>query len=377
MQIARQVISATLLLGLAFMTLRDGASSRAADGPKGKRLSVTVSKPIEREITDSFEFVGRVGAATKVEVRPRLSGGLTSIRFRDGQLVKQGDMLFEIDSRKQQLALEAAFAQVAVAKAALRSVMVDYNRLEQLVAKQVASREELEGAGAKRLKAEAEVKLAEVAAEQAKLELSFTRLTSPITGRIGRAQISVGNIVDSNSKLATIVSLDPMYLYIDMNPAVVAQIRGAGGLAGITARIGLEGEQGYSHQGAIDFVDNHVDPNTGAVLVRAAVPDREQRFMDGAHARVQILSGKPYRAFLINPDALKFDKRPYIFVVNEKNEAERREVEPVREVEGLIAIRRGLTDSDQVVVGGKLSVLREGMEVQTTVVPTEVKTGTP
>lgn len=375
MQITRLMISATLLLGLT--TIRDGNASRADDGPKGKRFSVTVSKPIVREITDSSEFVGHVSAATKVEVRPRLNGALTSIQFRDGQLVKQGEVLFEMDSRRQQLALELAFAQVAVAKASLRAVMLDYNRLEQLVAKHVVSRDELEGAGAKRAKAEAEVKLAEIAAEQAKLELSFTRLVSPISGRIGRAQVSVGNMVNSGSSLATIVSLDPMYVYVEVPPAGLVQVRGSGGVLGVAAGIGLEGQEGYPHQGAIDFVDNHVDPRTGAVQVRVAVADREQQLIDGAQARVRITNGKPYRALLINPNALKFDKRPYVFIANEKNEVERRDVEPIREVDGLIAIRKGLMESDQVILEGKLSGLRDGTDVETNVVPAEVKTGTP
>jgi multidrug efflux system membrane fusion protein len=245
------------------------------------------------------------------------------------------------------------------------------------VAKNVVSRDELEGAAAKRAKAEAELKMAEIAAEQAKLELSYTRLVSPISGRIGRAQVSVGNMVNSNTVLATIVSLDPMYVYIEMNPAVLTQIRGSGSVAGVTAGVGLEGQEGYPQQGTIDFVDNHVDPRTGAVQVRVAVADREQRLMDGAQARVKISKGRPYRALLINPNAMKFDKKSYVFVANERNVVERRDVEPMSEVDGLIAIRKGLTESDQVIVRGTLSGLRDGMEVETTVAPMEDKNGTP
>jgi RND family efflux transporter MFP subunit len=371
---------------------------------------VTVSQPLVREVTDYDEYDGRIAAIPKVDVRARVRGHLMKVNFQDGQLVKKGDLLYEIDPRPYQAALDAAKAQETAADAGLQFARAEYNRMRMLVAKQAASREDLDSWVAKQATARGDLLKARAAVEQAQLDLDFCRVTSPISGMIGRTLVDVGNLVNAGggeTLLTTIVAEDPIYVYFDVDERSLLRYMRAGllvqavialGVASPGAPapllpqaltpsqvgawrslsqkefktpvyVGLDGEDGYPHKGLLDFGDNVVNPKTGTILVRGFLPNTGGLLGDGMRARVRVPVSPPHEVLLITERAVGTEQgQKFVYVVGAGDVAERRDVTPGRPHDGLVEVPAGLKPDDWVVVNGTQRV-RDGEKVKPRHVP--------
>ncbi len=343
---------------------------------------VSVSQPLVLDVPDEVPYDGRIDAVKTDEVRSRVRGHLEKVCFRDGQIVNPGDLLFEIDPRPYQAALDAAEAKVAAADAALDLATKEYKRTATLARTNAASREEVDVwigkqgvAKAERLKALADV-------EQAKLDLGYAKITAPIAGKAGRALVTEGNLVNAGggeTLLTTITTVDPMYVYFDVDERALlryrTQYRKEKDLKPgepeppikdleIPIKVGLEGETGFPHEGTIDFADNHVNPATGTIQVRGVLPNADRKLDAGMRARVLVSVGAPRKSLLITERAVGTDQtRRFVYVVNDQKVAERRDVTLGRLWEGLQVVTNGLKPGDEVVVNG-IQRVRDGAKVE-------------
>jgi RND family efflux transporter MFP subunit len=336
---------------------------------------VMVSQPVEREITDYYEYTGRTAAVEAVEVRARVSGYLVKVNFREGAVVKKGDLLFQIDPRPFQAVLEEAKGQVAQWEAKLARAEADVVRDERLLPKGAASQKDLDAAIADRGEARAAIQSARGAVDRAALELEFTRVTAPISGRISRYLLTEGNLVTMNSTLlTTIVSIDPMYAYFDVDERAVLHVRqliregkvrsprdsdGA-----VPVLLGLANEMGYPHRGTVDFVDNQVNPQTGTVRLRGVFANEPEVLLPGYFARVRLLIGQTHQALLVTERAIDTDQgQKILYVVNDKNEVVSRPISVGALYDGLRVIEEGIKPGERVIVNGLLQV-RPGVTVE-------------
>ena len=331
--------------------------------------AVTVSSPVEREVVDYDAYEGRIAAIQSVEVRARVRGHLVKVSFQDGQMVKEGDPLFEIDPRPYKASLDAAEAQKASAEASLALAKAEYDRAYGLVRKNAASREELDVWTAKQATATAERQKALAAVEQAKLDLEYTKIAAPINGKISRSLVDVGNLVNAGggeTLLTTITSVDPMYVYFNVDERSLLRYRRAFHKdkaekdtevpikdLKIPIEVALEGERGYPHEGVIDFADNRVDPGTGTFQVRGVLPNPRRLLDAGMRARVRVPVSDKYKALLVTDRAIATDQNvKYLYVVDANNVAKRRDVQLGRMIDDLRVIEKGLNPGDQVIING-------------------------
>jgi multidrug efflux system membrane fusion protein len=343
--------------------------------------AVTVSQPVVREIIDRDVYEGRIAAAETVEVRAKVRGYLVQVNFKDGQIVKAGDLLFEIDPQPYKVTLEGAEAVKLAAEAALKYARAEYIRVQSLAAKsRAATAEEVEVWAAKQVVAQGELAKAQAAVDQAKLNLDFTQVKSRITGKVSRAQVTVGNLVNTGggeTLLTTVVSVDPMYVYFDVDERSLQRYRkdfskgkpGEGGKRPpikelkIPVEVGLEGDEGYPHHGFLDFADNQVSPSTGTILVRGELPNKRQELDAGMRARVRIPVSSPHEVLMVTERAVGNDQgRKFLYVVNDQDVVERRDVRLGRVVDGLQVIEGGLRKEDRVIVNG-IQRVRDAMKV--------------
>jgi RND family efflux transporter MFP subunit len=341
---------------------------------------VSVSQPLVREVIDNDDYEGRIAAVEMVEVRARVRGHLVKVNFQDGQIVKEGDLLFEIDPRPYQAALDAAEAQVAAADAALELARKEYTRATSLLRSNAASREEVDVWTGKQAVAKAEQLKAQAAVKDAKLNLEFTKVVAPIPGKASRAQVTVGNLVNAGggeTLLTTITSVDPMYVYFDVDERSLSRYRqhfrkppkegepepSVKDLR-IPVYVGVEGEDGFPHTGVLDFADNRVNPSTGTIQVRGVLSNAKRILDAGMRARVRVPVSDPHKAVLVTERAVGTDQSlKFVYVVNDQNVAERRDVKLGRLSDGLQVIREGLKPGEWVVVNG-IQRVRDGAKVE-------------
>ncbi|MEW6251129.1 MAG: efflux RND transporter periplasmic adaptor subunit [Planctomycetota bacterium] len=328
---------------------------------------VTVSQTVSREITDAGTFTGRTEAVETVDVRARVTGYLTEVKFTDGQVVNKGDLLFQIDPRPFDAALENAKGQKAQWEAKLARGKADVERYEKLVPTGAATAQDLDKARADVGEAVAAIQSAEAAIDRAELDLEFARITAPISGRISRAQITAGNLVrGDNELLTTIVALDPIYVYFDVSERDLLQFQARGRAARTSAtqpdvralkipvQLGLASEPGYPHEGVLDFADNRVNPATGTIRVRGTFDNSQRIFSPGLFARVRVPISDPYQAVLVAERAIGIDQGVrYVLTLDDKNVVKQQFVElgPLQD-DGLRVITSGLKPEDWVVVNG-------------------------
>jgi len=339
---------------------------------------VMVSPPVEREITDYYEYTGRTAAVKAVEVRARVSGYLVTVNFGEGFVVKKGDLLFQIDPRPFQAVLDEAKGQVAQWEAKLARAEADVARDERLLPKGAASQKDLDQAVADRGEARAAIQSARAAVDRAALDLEFTHVTAPISGRISRHLIDEGNLVTMNSTLlTTIVSTDPMYAYFDVDERAVLDVRqliregkarNARNSEEVTVLLGLANETGFPHQGTINFLDNQVNPQTGTLRLRGVFPNPNDNKLEvllpGYFARVRLLIGRSHRALLVTDRAIDTDQgQKIVYVVNDKNEVISRPISLGTLHDGLRVIEEGVKPSERIIVNGLLQV-RPGITVE-------------
>jgi multidrug efflux system membrane fusion protein len=339
---------------------------------------VNVATVISKEVTEWDEFNGRFVAVESVQIRPRVSGYITRIAFDEGAEVNKGDLLIEIDDREYRAALARAEAELIRAKARANKAEREVERGRKLVAARAMSGEEWDAKNAELDQARADVAAMQAAAAQARLNVDFSRVTAPIDGRVGAAEITVGNLVDPSAVLTSMVSLDPIYVvfegdertFLRYQDLIRAGARPSARGAGNPVRVGLTDEDGFPHRGTLDFVNNQLDPGTGTILVRAVLSNAERRFTPGLFARVQLVGSAAHAALLIHDQAVMTDQdRKYVYVVGEGDTAMRKDVVLGSAVDGLRIVESGLAAGDKVVVNGMKKIFFPGAPLKPIEVP--------
>lgn len=351
---------------------RNEAATKSDPGAAVAPPQVTVAQVISRSVNDFDEFTGRFEAIDRVEVRPRVSGYISSVNFTEGSEVKKGDVLFVIDPRPYAAELKHAQAQLAQAKSALTLAKSEKARAVNLLAQHAISQEEYDTRASGDEQAEANVELAQAALDTAQLNMEWTRVTAPISGRISRADVTVGNLVNNGQTvLTTLVSLDPIYVRFDgdeqayLRYVKLAKDRAAAGEKDKPnpVLVGLADEAGFPHAGVMVFLDNEVDPQTGTIRTRARLDNHDRAFTPGLFARVRLLGDQKYDALLINDSAVGTDQTvKYVLVVGADNKVEYRPVKLGPIIDGLRVVREGLKPTDTIVVNG-LQRVRPGSPV--------------
>jgi membrane fusion protein, multidrug efflux system len=328
-----------------------GAHANVAQVPAA--TPVSVAAVLQREIVDYHEFGGRIEAIERVELRPRVSGYVEAVNFREGSQVRKGQLLFVIDPRPYAAALKRMRAELLRAQSSLRQMQTERERAVKLLALHALSQEEFDARTAGSEKAEADVQVAQAAVDTAALDLSFTQVRAPITGVAGRAEITAGNYVTSGETvLARLVSMDPVYVRFEGDEAAyLRQAKNARKPQAVW--VGFASEEGHPHEGALVFTDNELDTATGTISARAKLNNHEHLFAPGMFARVKLGDGASYAALLISDSAIGTDQnRRFVFVVTPKNIVEYRAVELGPIFEGLRVVRSGLKPGENIVVNG-------------------------
>src|SRR5262249_42719680 len=340
-------------------------------------IPVTVSRPVERDVTDYADFTGRTAAVDSVEVRARVWGYLDKVNFKEGALVKAGDVLFEIDPRTYRAALTQAEGNLAAMQARVRRLDADLARARRALEVRAASTEDYDRIEGDRGEAVGSVEALRGTVQQAKLDLEYTKVLAPVSGRVSRYVVTEGNLIQSGQNgngtlLTTLVSVDPMYAYFDVDEHTALRVRKLvregksdsprdGGYPGW---LGLANEEGYPHRGTINFADNQVNPKTGTIRVRGVFPNKEQVLLPGLFARVRTPIGRLHKALLVSDRALDTDQgQKILYVVNEKNEVVSRPVRLGVLHDGLREITDGLKPGERVIVNG-LQRVQPGMTVE-------------
>jgi RND family efflux transporter MFP subunit len=371
----RATFPALAALASACLAVAGCAQSPPEGGPMPPP-AVTVSRPVQREVTDHGNFTGRTAAVESVKVRARVWGYLHKINFTEGALVSKDDVLFEIDPTTYQTAVDQAKARLALAEAQLAQSTTEADRNAALRTRGGVSQEDLERAMTARSTAAASVDSARADLKRAQIDLEFTKVRSPISGVVSRALVTVGNLVQSGEMggtvLTTVVSVDPMYAYFDVDDLTYKQVKDlvpAGRYkpapeALPPVELGLAGEKGYPHRGVIDFVDNQVDPGTGTLRVRGVFRNTDGGLTPGLFARVRVPLGKAHPALLVSDRAVDTDQgRKVMYVVNSENVAEKRDVSLGKLHGGLREIESGVRPGERVIVDG-LQRVRDGAPVE-------------
>jgi RND family efflux transporter MFP subunit len=359
-----------------FLLSACGQSQPPAGGPPAAP-AVTVAKPIERGITDQDEYVGRFVPVDSVEIRARVSGYLDQIHFRDGQTVKQGDLLFTIDKRSFQNAVAQTQGTLAQAKANLAFTTADLERAKQLVRDRTITEQAFDQRTQAFRAASASVASNEAAVRQAELDLEFTELRAPVAGRIGDRRVSPGNLVaggagSTTTMLATIVSLDPIRFEFTMDEASYLryerfsssgkEVTGRDG--GVMVGLKLLDEKTFERRGYMDFVDNVVDRSTGTIRGRAVFSNPNDVLTPGMFGRIRVPGSPTYNALLLPDAAIGTEQiRKFVLVVGDDNAAVQKYVTlgPLSD-DNLRIIKDGITATDRVIVNGLMRV-RPGQKV--------------
>ena len=363
-------------LFVSLLTLAGCNSDQASSSGQPPPPEVGVAQVLSKTVQQWDEFTGHVSAIDTVELRPRASGYVQRVAYKEGQEVKQGDLMFQIDPRPYRAALDSAQAQLARARVAKQLEMVRNKRAQSLIDDDAISREELDLRRAAQAQSTADVLAAEAAVATAKLNLSFTEVRAPISGRASRALVTVGNLATADETLlTTVVSQDPIYVYFDADENSYLRYkeqerRSERSAQDNAVHVGLANENGYPHAGTVDFLDNQVNPSLGTVRARAVLPNPDRIFTPGLYARVQFVSGQKATALLIDDKAVLTDQdRKYVYVVDKDGKAQRKDIVLGRMVEGLRAVQSGLSADDKVVVVGVQKIFYPGMPVMPAEVP--------
>ncbi|MDB5364819.1 MAG: efflux transporter periplasmic adaptor subunit [Rhodospirillales bacterium] len=361
----------TALLASLFLAGCDDPSGQVKPPPP----TVTVAKPLSRVVNDWDEFTGRFEAVDEVELRARVSGYLQSVHFKDGQVVQKGDLLFVIDPRPYEAASRRAEADVAKSEARLGLAGRELGRAQQLLQSGNVSASIGDQRTQQRRDAEADLDGARASLQNAKLNLEFTRVTAPITGRISRKFVSEGNLVGGDnagaSLLTTLVSLDPIHFYFDIDERTYLKntrlhISGLRPIERDTAnpvKIAIADEREFAHDGRMDFIDNRLDRGSGTLRGRALVKNENLLFAPGQFGRVRLMGSAPFAALLIPDEAITNDQsNKIVFVLGPDDVPQPRVVTVAQIFEGYRVVRQGITQDDRIVIAG-LQRVRTGQKV--------------
>ncbi|UZE20874.1 efflux RND transporter periplasmic adaptor subunit [Pseudomonas sp. B21-054] len=359
------------LLSVLVMSACGKTPDTAASMPPAK---VSVAKVLEQPVNEWDEFTGRLEAPETVEIRPRVSGQIDEVAFTEGALVKKGDLLFQIDPRPFQAEVRRLEAQLAQARATATRSENEAQRGERLRLSNAISAELADSRTSAAQEARAAVAAIQAQLDLAKLNLSFTRVTSPISGRVSRADITAGNLVTADvTRLTSVVSTDKVYAYFDADERVFLKYtqlarQGQRGQA-TPVYMGLSNEDGNPHQGQMNFVDNQVNPQTGTIRGRAVFDNKDGAYTPGLYARLKLVGSGTYSAVLINDEAVGTDLgKKFVLVMDAENKPAYRAVELGPKIEGLRIVRSGLSKDDTIIVKG-LQRARPGSPVTPETIP--------
>ena len=370
MQLYKNVVIYAFLIAVGLTGCGERKPAQQAGAPP-----VTVANPTARRITEWDDYTGRFQATEYVELRARVNGYLQSISFTDGQIVKKGDLLFVIDPRPYQATADSAAAALTQAQARLDLANREQVRAAALAKSQNGSVETLDKAVQEQRAATGAVEAAQAELRRAQLDLEFTHITAPVTGRIGRHQVSIGNLIsggEANSTLlTTVVSLDPIYFYFDADQNsylkytrlnLTGQRRSSRDVPN-PVRLALNDEKDFPHQGHMDFVDNQIDLGTGTIRGRAVFDNPDLIFTPGMFARIHLIASPAHDVLMLPDEAIGTDQaRRFVYLVGADNVAQYREVKLGPIVDGLRIVREGISPTDKVIVNG-LQRVRVGSPV--------------
>lgn len=354
---------------LMALALSTGASEAAALPVEMPLPQVPVAEVITRKVAPSAEFTGYLEAAEIVELRPRVGGAIDVVTVPEGRLVRPGELLFQIDPRPFTVTLNSARAQLQQAGALLDQAEVDFKRAEALAPKGTVPRKTLDDAQAIRRQRAAEVEIARAAVAAAELDLSFTRVTAPVAGRVDRVLVTQGNLVAGGNAaaatlLTTIVSTDLLHVYFDIDEATylgfVAQARSSR-TGTLPVQVGLMTDTGFPYAGELDFLGNRVDRGTGTIRARAILKDPDSHLTPGLFARVRLVTAEPAQTVLVDDQAIGVDQgRRYVLVLGAGDKVEYRPIESGPMIAGLRVVSAGLDPAERIIVKG---LVRPGMQV--------------
>lgn len=342
----------------------------------GATPELSVSQPVSRSVIEWDEYTGRFDAVEAVGVRARVSGYLTEVKFTDGEDVKAGDLLFTIDPRPYERALDQAKAQLNQAHVSVSNAKLDVDRGKPLLQRDYISKKAFDDRENLVREAESLVKIGEARVKAAELELSFTQITAPISGRMSRTLVTPGNFVSGggsdtgSTMLTTIVKQDPIYIYFDVSENNALKYRRlsktggkSAGTVGAAVGVGLPDETGFPHDAKLDFLENRLDEGTGTLRARAILANGERLFSPGMFARVRLQGSPEYEALLLPDEAIGTDQATrFVYVVGDDNIPVRRTVELGPLDSGLRIVRKGLTPEDWVILRGQQRV-RAGQKI--------------
>jgi multidrug efflux system membrane fusion protein len=357
------------LAGLASVAIPLGASTgceRAVARTEPPPPRVTVDSPQTRSIVAYDDYNGWIEAPASVEVRSRVRGHINKVHFTDGDVVAKDQLLFELDPRPFQQEIDRSLEQVKIYEAQLAVALVEEKRVKELQRTNVASQLEVESTFAKARSLEAQVEAQKREVERDRLELEYSRIAAPIAGRIGRAMLDAGNLVNaggSDPLLTTIVAVDPVEVYFSVDERALQRyqkMRPATNPSGVLRdfkipfQFGLETDQGYPNTGTLDFADNRIDEMTGTILVRGFVANPQGRFVPGSRVRVRLPLGDELPCVLVPDTAILSDQdRKYVLVVDDKNVVQRREIAPGKLLDdGMRIVTSGVKADDRLITLG-------------------------
>ena len=347
-------------LGVIALALVGGVTWKLLDRPEAQAaatplVTVGISAPLTRAVTQWDEYVGRFAPSQTVEIRPRVSGSVTAIHFRDGDYVKAGQLLFTIDQRPFLAALAEAKASTASARSALLLAQNDYSRVQRLTGDEAVSASEVDSLRSRLQAAQAALAGAQARERQRALDVEFTQVRAPISGRVSDRRVDIGNLVSAGegtgaTLLTTVNKLDPIYFNFDASEALYLKSqrdKGAGG----AVEVRLQDEADYRHKGRLDFTDNGLDPRSGTIRVRAVFDNADMFLTPGMFGNMRLANGGKVNALLVPDEAIQSDQaRKTVLVVGRDDSVAARPVELGPVVDGLRIIRSGLTPGDRVIV---------------------------
>lgn len=386
----RHAVTAILTAAAALLLAGCGKAGGSGGPPAMPPPAVNVAVALKRPITEWDEFTGRIEAVESVELRPRVTGYLQAIRYTQGGTVKAGDVLFEIDDREYRAVYARAEADVQRAQSRVGLARRELERGNRMVERKLMAQDQVDMRADELRQAQADLAAARAAADAARIDLEFCLVRSPIDGRAGKAEVTVGNLVTDGmpeaTLLTTVVSIDPVYVSFEGDEQVYLKYqsmarrgeRPSSRDARNPVRVGLANEDGYPYQGTMEFVDNQLDPSTGTIRARAVIENDDGYLTPGLFARIQLLGSGTHEAVLINDRAIMTDQdRKFVWVIGPGNAATRRDVVPGPVVEGLRVIDKGLAGGETVIVNGVQKVFFPGMPVAPQVVPMDQPEGAP
>ena len=347
------------LLSLAAAWLTGCGQPADAQGGPPPAAPVSVAPAVQRPVADSEEFSGRLEATDFVELRPRISGTVEQVHFRDGASVKKGDLLFSIDARPFEAELARAQSLLTAAKARQELARSELARAKTLLEAQAVSRQEYDQLASGARTSQADIQTAEAALRVARLNLGYAQVRAPIAGRTSRANITAGNLVDDKTVLTSIAGVGRVYAYFDSSERTYLQLKSAAaGDKAPKVRLGLANEQGFPHAGTVDFIDNRLNPQTGAIRMRASFDNAKGQFTPGLAVKLRMESASAVDAVLVPERAIGTDQtKKFVYVVGANGQPQFHEVKLGALIDGMRVVQSGVKAGENVVVDGLQRVM--------------------